>query len=495
MEVKVQDAQKVRKVYREDPIKFFCDVLDVNPDFVWDKMIDVAWSVRDNEYTAVKAGHSVSKTYTAARLALWYLFCFRPSTVITTAPTAKQVEDILWREIREAHGNAKFPIPLGGYVTKTGIDLQQGLGRKGDAEKWFAVGFATRPDTVTKQATAFQGYHNKHVLIIFDEAAGIPKEIWEAADTLMADEGGNCRFLAIGNPTSCKGEFPKCFKDARFEKITISVMDTPNYKLGNADIPGVSGRKFVEMIERKYGRGSNYFKARVLGEIPDEDIDSIITVAMLDTARDKAFVGRDLPRRFIAGDPADGGDESVFYYMEETDIKDELIFQKKGITQTAGKVNSFMAKHNVDWYAGDCIGVGKGVSDLLAEWGHHVIYAVDSRLKQKSGVPEIYHNRRAEMWITAGEDFNEEEIQLTWADEVLREQLATVTQLVRNGRILIQPKDLIKKELGRSPDRADAYILGLFARRFVPLESEDDYPTQTDIASSYTVNSSFGGRR
>jgi len=63
------------------------------------------------------------------------------------------------------------------------------------------------------------------------------------------------------------------------------------------------------------------------------------------------------------------------------------------------------------------------------------------------------------------------EITLTHTDEVLREQLTAVKQTIRNGKILIEPKDTIRKNLGRSPDRADAYIIGLHALKTNQIQS------------------------
>ena len=187
---------------------------------------------------------------------MWFLYSFYPATVITTAPSQKQVEEILWREIREAHSNAI--IPLGGHVTKTKIDLE---------EKWFAYGFSTKPDNVTQQATGMQGYHNDNVLLIFDEAAGIMSKIWEAAEALMTS--GFVRMLAIGNPTSAFGEFIQTFEPGSgYHPIVIGVKDTPNYKSGQELIPGLSGRRYEEAMRKKYGVNSNVYRTRVDGEIP-----------------------------------------------------------------------------------------------------------------------------------------------------------------------------------------------------------------------------------
>ena len=116
---------------REDYGFFKTRALDMDPAHYWHKMKEVDDSVRDNERTAVGAGHGVSKTYGAARTALTFLYCHYPSTVITTAPSEEQVKT-LWREIRNAHTYSK--IPLGGKLTTMMLDMQPSTGMR-----WFAL--------------------------------------------------------------------------------------------------------------------------------------------------------------------------------------------------------------------------------------------------------------------------------------------------------------------------------------------------------------------
>jgi hypothetical protein len=243
--------------YFGDPIGFQCDCLDTPREMVWGKMREVAESVRDYQKTAVFAGHGVSKTYEAARIALWWLYTHIPSTVITTAPVYDQVEKLLWKEIHRAHSHAH--IPLGGNMTKTQLDVDPN-------NKWFAYGFATKPDTVTGEATRMQGYHNKYVLIIFDEAAGIVTQIWKATESLLNSE--NCHMLAIGNPTAAEGTFASLEEDPTWHFIRISVKDTPNYKTGEEIIPEISGRSYEEMMRKKYGEESTEYGIRVEGRKP-----------------------------------------------------------------------------------------------------------------------------------------------------------------------------------------------------------------------------------
>lgn len=267
--------------YQRDPVSFWVEVLGWPEDYIWDGMRRMARSVRDNQRTAIRAGHGVSKTFSMSGLALWFLYSFPPATVVTTAPTQKQVEDLLWREIRQHHAKAKAP--LFGETRNLKLDLQPETGLK-----WFATGFSTRPDTVTQEATAFHGYHNDNVLVIFDEAAGILPEIWRAAEHI----GGNrmTRFVAVGNPTSSTGDFVRCFKDPDFAKIVISVKDTPNYIDGTTRIPGLYGRDYEARIISKYGKDSDDYRVRVLGEISQKAAPGAYYAETLQFLRDRGRV-------------------------------------------------------------------------------------------------------------------------------------------------------------------------------------------------------------
>lgn len=245
---------------RADYSWFMTHALDVQEAHLWSKMREVNDSVRDNERTAVGAGHGVSKTFGGGRIALTFLSCYYPSTVITTAPSWNQVKDEMWREIREAHTNAR--VPLGGKLTTTMLDMQPETGIK-----WFGIGISTKPDTITQEATRMQGHHNVHLLVIIDEAAGVLPEIWRAIEHIGGDFK---RVLAIGNPTSKFGDFPAALRDPSWNHITISVKDTPNFKTGKLIIPGVYGREYERRIRLKYGIDSDEYRVRVEGGISEK---------------------------------------------------------------------------------------------------------------------------------------------------------------------------------------------------------------------------------
>ena len=260
--------------YRQNPKEFITTCLDVKPEHYWSKMEEIANSVRDNQFTAVHASHSVSKTFGAGRIATWFKACYNPSTVVTTAPSDNLVRNQLWREIHAAFAGSK--IELGGKMTALQWDCKPNKGilegiepaQRALWEKNFAIGFSTSPDSVTEHATKMQGFHNTWVLVILDEAGGILRPIWKAAiEGLMIDE--RCKILAIGNPTDPIGYFSDvCKPDSGWNVINISVRDTPNYIEGREIVPGVAGKDYYNRMAAKYGMSSNTFKIRVLGQFP-----------------------------------------------------------------------------------------------------------------------------------------------------------------------------------------------------------------------------------
>jgi len=273
-----------------DPARFVCGVLGVPDDHLWAKPRAIAESVAHHQLTAVPAGHSVSKTWLAGRLVCWFKSCFRPSTVITTAPSDNQVRNQLWREIASSYQGAR--IPLGGKLTGLQWDMRLSdadLAKLDpqDRDLWskdFAIGFSTSPDSATEHATKMQGWHNRYLLVILDEACGIMPQIWRTVmDSLIVNQ--RCKVLAIGNPTDPESEFAAACRlggrldhlendstpytsDQGWHVVPVSVLDTPNYQEDREVIPGVAGRGFERTILSRYVQGSDGWLVRIRGAFP-----------------------------------------------------------------------------------------------------------------------------------------------------------------------------------------------------------------------------------
>jgi phage terminase large subunit len=117
---------------------------------------DILEAVFNYRNVSVKSCNSAGKSHIAARVAHAFLDLHPGSIVVTTAPTARQVKDVLWRYIGTTHSLAKYP--LGGHLTQLGLEYDK---------DWFAVGLSTT------EPEKFFGYHADHILVIVDEASGV----------------------------------------------------------------------------------------------------------------------------------------------------------------------------------------------------------------------------------------------------------------------------------------------------------------------------------
>src|SRR3954447_669675 len=85
--------------YQKCPIRYMREVLGVDP---WAKRREITRLLQTPPYKVlVKASHGCGKTWLAAALtSYWYDTHPENSSVITTAPTARDVKDLLWTEVR-----------------------------------------------------------------------------------------------------------------------------------------------------------------------------------------------------------------------------------------------------------------------------------------------------------------------------------------------------------------------------------------------------------
>ena len=170
-------------------------------------------------------------------------------------------------------------------------------------------------------------------------------------------------------------------------------------------------------------------------------------------------------KKLITCDPARyGNDETVIYYLENTEIKDSEIYGQKSLMHTANVLHILSHKNGGCLIVVDVCGIGAGIVDRLIEMGDNVL-AIDNA--SKSSEPEKYYNLRSEIWCKAADGFADGDVQLVNIEPKLKGQLTTPTYEYRDGRILIESKADIKKRLGNSPDRADAYVNGLYALQFI----------------------------
>src|SRR3974390_1360446 len=198
---------------------------------LWTGQQAVRVSVKRNRYTAVPSAHDVGKSFSAASLACEWIDThdLGEAFVVSTAPTSSQVNTILWREIERMHRKAG----LAGVITMGRIPEW----KVGKAQ----VGYGRKPSDYDE--TGFQGVHETFLLVIIDEADGIPEQLWHAVDSLATNV--NARVLAIGNPNNPQSYFRTiCRPGSGWNVIHLDGLTSPNFS--EFEVKAASNRSLAQ---------------------------------------------------------------------------------------------------------------------------------------------------------------------------------------------------------------------------------------------------------
>jgi hypothetical protein len=502
--------------YRYDPVGFVHEVLG---ETTWSKMDEILESVLRYKITCVPAGHSVSKSHTAARVVSWWTAVHPPGTAltITTATTFQQVKTILWPHIRKMVARHNLP----GETNTTEWILPTS-----DEPRFLAAyGFSASDN----DESAVQGRHAPHFLIVVDEAGGISHELGKALWSLLT--GGHTRMLLIGNPSTEEENtwFQKRCESGRKNTnvIPIPVFDTPNFTGEDAGMchacpPGTTpheakthlvDKDWLREVEDEFGPKSPYVEARAFARFPSYIQDKVLPLTWLEMTQTKNFPDEDPePGRISLGCDiaSDGGDE--FVIARRVGHRAKVVHTAVGVENENAEdvadailteIRKAEAAHQV-WGINepvrvkiDAIGVGWGVVSMLVKWRalaeddplypvkHHQAEIVGVNVAENANDAERFVNKRAEMWWTLRELIAPTRVTVDFARDG-REATGVIydyTGLVRldvdtktlaqltapmykpdgNGRIQIEKKKEIKKRTaGKSPDRAEAILLAFY---------------------------------
>lgn len=430
---------------REQPAEFIRDWLGAD---LWSKQIEIAEAVRDHRRVAVKSCHSSGKSYLSARIVLWFLHAYPGAVVITTAPTANQVRNILWRELRSAFHAA--PKPLLGRCLVDRVEI---------TPDWYALGF--KADDAAPDR--FQGFHAERILIVIDEAAGVAESVFGALDAIMTSE--YARMLMIGNPTSTAGKFYEAFHGARavYHTITIAAADTPNIQAGKTIRPYLITQQWIDEAIAEHGEESPYIASRVHAEFPAFGLNTLIPLAWIEAAHqaDAPEVDEDGETPIEAGvDVArSGDDENALCLRRGPQILEQYAWTGMDTMETVGRVRELLEPYRAQLGSVkiDVIGVGAGVADRLRELDYPV---VDVNVARKPTSSDEFANLRCELWWNLRERFRLGEI-IGPIDEKAQGQLSDIRYKYdsRHTKPIIERKEDAKKRGVRSPDRAEAMLL------------------------------------
>lgn len=483
-QVNALEAELRRRRWERDPEAWALERLSVK---LWSKQAAILRSVAENRRTAAPTCHEIGKSFDGGILTGWWIDIHKPGEafVITTAPTNPQVKVILWKEIGRVHQKGN----LDGRTTQT--EWKMPVGSK---EEIVAMG--RKPNDYSP--TSMQGIHAPYVLAIVDEANGVRGNIWEAIDSLIANDGSKiCEF---GNPDDPSGEFYEhCKPGSGYNVVQIGAFDTPNFT--GEEMPEMVkrqliGHTYVEEKRRKWAPRWKWDEKHSkceppLGEKMEETANPMWFSKVLGLFPGKAEGGGLIPINWIKaaqvrelqpGTPVElgvdvggGGDDSAVcvrrgnvYRILRTDNDPDTMSQ-------CGKVIGDMNDTGATAVKVDKLGIGWGMVNRGKELKHPFfgINVGEGATEDEEASDERFVNLRAQLCWNVRNLFERGEIDIDPADDDLAAELASVRYTRRSdGKIMIldKRKDANNRTIA-SPNRFESLML---AAAPVPLEETDE---------------------
>ncbi|MFC1712105.1 hypothetical protein ACFL6S_00485, partial [Candidatus Poribacteria bacterium] len=423
--------------YETNPYLWVVEMLKV---FLWSMQRQIFDSVFAHRKTVVRSCHGSGKTFVAAVIVLAFLFTKAPCKVITTAPTWYQVRDILWSIINQLYKRRlmdRFP----GNPQNTRLVVN---------DAWFAVGLSP------KDSHNFQGYHSRNVLIVVDECPGVRKELINGLNSLMS--AGNAHCLWIGNPVVAGDHFYDAFRDPSFHKISISAFDTPNFTseaVPQAVADELVSPEWVEEMKQEWGESSALYISRVLGDFPPAGENQVIPLNLCEEAA-RREVQPDGQMELGVDVALFGTDLTVYTRKSGLVVLDQTTDSQRDPMQVSGRISRMNQRDAYTSIRIDPIGIGSGVLARLRELG---LPATGVDVRNRANDPAKYYNRRAELWFNMAEWLKYGRI----PDDtrLMADLTAPQYTYASDGRYKLEPKESMKKRLGRSPDFGDSAVIAV----------------------------------
>ena len=288
-----------------------------------------------------------------------------------------------------------------------------------------------------------------------EEAHNLDKEQWDIINPTIRKE--DSEFWIIFNP--------KNRSDYVFDRFVVNTPDDTVVRKINYDENQFLTEVMKRQIEEKKKEDYEDYLYIYEGKAQEGDEKSLFAYSDIEMSMNDDTEGVDLTGIFsYAADVARyGNDKGVLTKRKGYRIYWLKEYSKYSTMEYANAISNEIDKESKepDAIFIDTIGVGAGVMDRTEELGHR---AIDANASMKADETDVYYNKRAEMY------FNLRNFILKGGkipnDKDLKEELLAIRYIYNNsnGKIQIQPKDEIKKILGRSPDKSDSVAMHFFSK-------------------------------
>lgn len=390
----------------------------------------------------VSAGHGAGKSAVVSWVILWAISTHENTRGVVTANTDTQLRTKTWAELGKWHG--LFIARDLFTLTATAIYAAD----QRSAKTW-------RIDQIPwskERSEAFAGLHNKgnRILVLFDEASAIDDLIWEVTEGALTDERTQIIWCRYGNPTRTSGEFHRrCTQPKRNHYTRV---DTRQVRFTN--------KSQIQAWIDEYGEDSDFVRVRVKGQFPRAGQSNFISVEDVEGARRRIaatqeYAGHPL---LLSVDPARFGDDfTVITLRQGNKVHWQTPLGGFDGVDLCGRIIEIVRKNP---------GIASIIYDAIGNGAD-----LDSSLRRARGLPPLipvmwgvpakdskqYFNLRAECWGRMRDWLKTGDIP---DDDMLCNELTSLDYGYDAAfRIQLQSKKDIKRNGGKSPDRADSLAL------------------------------------
>jgi hypothetical protein len=423
---------------RHEPLLFVRHVIGDEPRDEQERvLVDIGLELeagRKHLKLLMRTCHGWGKTRLMAWLFLWYMFTRPGSRAITTAPTWRQVSNLLWREIKAAWLRSLL-LPDGRVLDSCRLEIEA---------DWFGYGVAS------DNFENLEGSHSAFAAGRFvDEAKAVPAQVIRATQgSLDAPETIDAW---ITTPWQKAGPF--------YELDTSPRTDVLRYvgtieEMIRAGIPGAEHAR-DELAFACGGIDAPEFLARGMAQYLDDDGGAwSASPAAVDACMERAPSLKGEPRIGVDVAFSTDGDESVISTMIGDDLIGQVCMRIRDTVQISSIAVERARTAGARTIAVDAIGYGAGPVSEIKSWGW------DGKVEEfvanaAANQPERFKNRSTEAAWHLVKRINERAISLP-RDPILRSQILQVRfKPITGGKI-----ELIKTPDGfSSPDRFDSLMI------------------------------------
>ncbi len=380
---------------------------------------------------------------------------------LVTSITGDNLRDNLWSEYAKWLGRSDY---LKASFTWTSTRLFA----VDHPETWF-IGTRSWPKTsnVDELGKTFSGLHSAYVMAQMDESGAIPPGVARAADQALS----RCIFgklIQAGNPISLDGMLYAAATQLRHLWVIIKVTGDPDDPKAWVHSPRVGDGpiKWAREQIQTYGRDNPWVASYILGDFPKSATNALLSVEDVEIAMARVVKPEtyDWAVKRIGADIARFGDDRNVFFPRQGICAFPPVIKRNMRTPALA---ALLIEKALRWQGDDSDPVELFIDDT-GHWGHGVLdgvitagyHAIPVIYSDRSADPR-YENVRAQIHFAAAE-WVKSGGKLPHVPELVAEATTPTYSLSNHGRMIVEPKEFVKKRLGRSPDLWDAFAETFF---------------------------------